>query len=158
MRRYVDVIVEHEPYVSNIEDIKVEIKRSKHETFFTIDKEPIILDDNGKDYVLTFCCIDYGGGGCAGDCVNDFNYIFRLNEWQFETLKTLIGFIGMGVNEPIYSCNPMQGKEPKSEVFKKVENTLKMLGNSKDLLEKMNLTNDNLFSKTFGFLNEIPIE
>lgn len=158
MKEYVNVIVDNEDFISNgLEDISIKVERSEIKNYYTIDVTPIILDENGKDYILTFCSIDYGGGG-PYDCVYDYHNIFKVNEWQLEVLKTLVGSLGKGVHSPMFSCNPNKGKEPKSEAFKKVEYTLKMLGNVEDLLDKMNLTKNDLFSDSFCFLNEVPNE
>ena len=157
MRKYVDVIIDYEDYITSIEDIKVKVKRSKHETFYTITKSPFILDENGEEYVLTFGSVDIGGGGPC-DCLDDFSYIFRINEEQFKALNTLTGFLGMGVCVPSYSCNPMQGKEPKSEVWKKIEQAFYSIGKLEEFLEYTELTNEDLHSETYCFLTKVPLD
>lgn len=48
----------------------------------------IVLDENGEDYVLTFCCLDIGGG--PNDCISDYSYLLKVSDWQLEIIKTLV--------------------------------------------------------------------
>lgn len=156
MRRYIEVVVNHKPFVESLDDVVVELKSTKNKTEYSLDYDKtIVLDENGKEYVLTFCCVDYGGGG-PDDCVDEYAFIFKVNEWQLEILKLLTGDLGRGVEYPNYfNYYPKEKHTKKNEVFKKLEYTLVQLGNLEDILDKMDIKEDTLYSTTYGFLNEI---
>ena len=139
-RRFIDVRVKHEPFVDKIEDIYLKVKTTKNQTIYSVDYDKtIILDENGKEYVLTFCYVDYGAGGPT-DCIETFSFIFKVNEQQLEVLKNLTGHIGDG------NIN-----------FENIKTTLSEFGNPTDILKIMDISEEDLDSDIYGFLNEIPI-
>ena len=97
MKKY-EVFVSTEPYIDSLEDFRditiYELKGEKHIRAALVEEENIIvLDPNGKDYLLTICWVEYGGAG-PEDCFEDLHWIIKANEQQVEKLKALTGQLG----------------------------------------------------------------
>ena len=156
---YINVFLKERLYIGEGEDgcfdIEIEAFYSEEKTYDNLDVKPIILDEKGKDYVLTFCYVERGSGIFVADAVYDYHFIFKINEKQAKILKTLDGYLGKGVNIHYLDINFKKGTQLKSKAFEKVENTLKMIENSEKLLRLMNFDNDSLFDDSYCYLNEV---
>ena len=146
MKRFVEVYTKYPYFIENgNKDIKIKIKKTKNKTDYSLDlNDAIILDNNGKNYILTFCVIDYGGGG-PFDYVEESSFIFKVNDWQAEVLKGLVGHLGSGTS---------YGQKSKNKTFEKLKNSLCQFGNTDELLKKMDIDDKTFYSDVFVFLNE----
>ena len=155
MKRYVEVKLRYPEFIKNGEnEIEVKIKRTKNKTYYSLDfNDAIILDEKGKDYVLTLCILDYGGGGPT-DYVEAQSFIFKANDEQVEIVKSFIGYLGKGIP---FNAIPNFSKK-KTEAFERISSLLELLGNSNELLDKMKITNETFYSDAFLFLNEFELE
>ena len=122
-----------------------------------LPKLDIILNQNqfnacvGHSFAIAKSILEYN----RTNKYSDIWIIFKINEKQAKILKTLDGYLGKGVNIHYLDINFKKGTQPKSKAFEKVENTLKMIGNSEKLLRLMNFDNDSLFDDSYCYLNEV---
>ena len=152
MGRFIDVQIKHEPYVNSINDVSLKIKITRKATSQSVDcNRMIILDDNGKEYVLTFCYIDYGAGRPyeegPSDCVDVYSLTFRVDVLQFQTLTKIVE----DINDSAIS-------------YKSLKDTLQNLKINESEVEYLinfiqsidSDDNDNI-SGVYAFLNKMPI-
>lgn len=145
MKGHIEVVVNWKDYIEDgMKDIVVKPKRTKRRTDYSIDKK-IILDNSGKEVILTFCNVDYGGCG-PEDYVEDLSSIFKVNKTQLNVLKELVGG---------YKMNAWLDKKSREKMYKQIKEKLLPLGNPDELLKSMGITDETFYSDVFVFLNEL---
>lgn len=154
--KYISVILK--TYAFESDSIQVKVKRTKRPIYGTINSEPIILDENGKDYVFTFVCqkfdldeeefLDLGA-----ETLTNYSCVLKMNECQLDLLKSLTGYLGW-----IETKNISKKEMLKNEVIKKIIDVLNEIGNAEDILKAMGLGDETLKQELYGFINEVPME
>lgn len=156
MELFIDGLIDGRIEIKEIDNERYSIKlfhNSKdfsNKASFSLDgKRTIILDKEGKDYILTFCCLKENRK--VEDYFVSWSFIFKLNDEQVKQLKNLNGLIGIDKGF-------LEKKTNKSNALIKLENVLSSIGTSNEILKEMGIYSDIFHSNTYGFLNKIKKE
>ena len=157
-------------YIENLVDAKIEIEELSHKepfryyikiihnandcsdkaSFCASTNPPIILDENGEDYIVVFYVLKNNYE--IGKFFHSWSNVVRINKEQAKIFNNLNGFLAKDL---VFFENH---KIEKSNALKKIEEILEPLNNYFDIFQKYHFFGANFSNNSYAFCEKIVIK